>query len=321
MDSKNFVLLAIQTLGCTQKELALKLGVSPAQITKWKSGEHMSLEMEKQFRLLSGIGDRDPNVVALTGGIEQADKWEKLTKHLAEVALDSAETGYVTYPLADESELLCWSTLDTLNELGVEIPKTFPEQLDFDYCAEDFDGIKDRIECMYRENIYSSLIYSAYLALNDVYGFYAAYISEIMDHGDMELMGSPADNIEACLLNLAFCKVGADNEMLPHFSDFKYNTLKDYKAWIEIVKNYAFNNNIPLRAELMNLILCDHDDLGHEAEAESLGFNTSRLHPDIYMNEILQSHRVLHQVLPVICKKLGITEDELKLDSSKLYLK
>ena len=59
--------------------------------------------------------------------------------------------------------------------------------------------------------------------------------------------------------------------------------------------------------------------MSHEAEAESLGFNAGRIHPDIYMNELLVGMRVIHQVLPAILKKLGI-EEEFKLDDSELSL-
>lgn len=59
------------------------------------------------------------------------------------------------------------------------------------------------------------------------------------------------------------------------------------------------------------------DSLGQDAESESLGFNATRLHPDIYMNELLTGMRMIHQVLPAILKKLGIDE-EFKLDTSEL---
>jgi hypothetical protein len=62
------------------------------------------------------------------------------------------------------------------------------------------------------------------------------------------------------------------------------------------------------------------DELGHTAEAESLGFNSSRIHPDIYMNELLVGMRVIHQVLPVIMEKLGI-KAEFQLDESELRAK
>jgi hypothetical protein len=49
-----------------------------------------------------------------------------------------------------------------------------------------------------------------------------------------------------------------------------------------------------------------------------LGFTKSRLHPDIYMNELLVGMRILHQVLPEIMKKLDIYND-FKLDQSELH--
>ncbi len=47
----------------------------------------------------------------------------------------------------------------------------------------------------------------------------------------------------------------------------------------------------------------------------------ARLHPDIYMNELLQGMRIIHQVLPAIMKKLGIDEKDFTLDRSELYIK
>ncbi|MCC8269299.1 XRE family transcriptional regulator, partial [Escherichia coli] len=49
-----------------------------------------------------------------------------------------------------------------------------------------------------------------------------------------------------------------------------------------------------------------------------LDLNKSRIHPDIYMNEILTGMRIIHQVLPVIMEKLEITDFEL--DESALHI-
>jgi hypothetical protein len=62
-------------------------------------------------------------------------------------------------------------------------------------------------------------------------------------------------------------------------------------------------------------------DWRHTAEAEALGFNAARLHPDIYMNELLQGMRIIHQVLPAIMKKLGMDEQDFALDRSELFIK
>lgn len=59
-------------------------------------------------------------------------------------------------------------------------------------------------------------------------------------------------------------------------------------------------------AELYHLISRDPESLVHEAEPEAFGFNDDRIHPDVYMNEILANLIPMHQVLPAICDKLGL---------------
>jgi len=72
----------------------------------------------------------------------------------------------------------------------------------------------------------------------------------------------------------------------------------------------AVQSNQPLREELMKLVTKTAGQLSHEAEREVLGFNKGQLHPDIYMHELLQGMRTIHQVLPAILEKLNIKLSE-----------
>lgn len=45
-----------------------------------------------------------------------------------------------------------------------------------------------------------------------------------------------------------------------------------------------------------------------------VGFNDRRLHPDIYMDELLVGMRLIHQVLPTVMMKLKIDEKDFRLD-------
>lgn len=316
MRSANLINLVLQQTHYSQKELAAKLKVSAAQISKWKAGEHISHEMEEKLKVMAAIGERDPDIVYWTGGIDQADKWMRLFMHLAETAVENSDCSYVCAPLEDETESLLWNAFYTLIEAGATIPKEFPQEIDFNYDA-DYEENEEAFETLYETNTYSNLIYITLKAFVDQYDFYAAYIQYLMWEDDLDLYDTEACNLEPCLFGLALAKVGDNYPILTNFKEFRYQTFKDCKKWLEIIKDTAIKNQIPLKAELMHLVSEDPGYLTHEAEAEALGFNSNRIHPDIYMNEILESLRLMHRVLPAICRKLGITEEELKLDELK----
>lgn len=311
MASANLILLALRSRACSQKELAGELGVSAAQVSKWKSGEYMSLEMQRKLKVIAEIGDRDPDVVYWTGCNEQADKWYGLIKHLASEASTHSDCSYVPYPLLEDEEFMVWKVLHSLTAAGMSIPEQFPQEIDFDYNC-DYEGNIDRFEVLYYGNAYSSLIYRALKALAQLFDFYRAYVRNIIDNDRLKLFDSPACNIEPGLFDMAVVKtVKDDSSLLLNIKQFRSETLTNYRDWFELVKHRAIEHSIPLKAELMDFINDEPELLAHKAEAEALGFNSGRLHPDIYMNEILESQRVIRRVLPVICQKLGICDDQL----------
>jgi transcriptional regulator with XRE-family HTH domain len=313
MDSEALVHLALKTLSCSQKELALRLNVSPTQISKWKKDEHMSDDMEKKLRAIVNIGNKHPAFVVWAGSLENASKWEKLIKFLAESAESGAETGYDTDSLNENLELLCWQTFHTFREMGVDVPSTFPEELDF--CYDETDDPWQVLET----NLHSGLIYKIFKALTNVYGFFTAYVFDLIYVDELDLLNTAAGNIEPCLMSLAATKLGDEEvgKLASKFPQFRYRVKKDYVEWLNIVKEKAFRAGIPLRAELLGMVYETDEALGTDAESESLGFNDSRLHPDIYMDELLRGMRMIHQVLPAIMKKLDIP-DEFRLDVSEL---
>jgi len=323
MDINSLIDLAIAGSGLGRREISRRLGISPQQLRKLTTLTYLPDETEHALRSLAGIGDMDPEFIKLAGGVHNAEKWANLMDYCADIAWEGSETGHDTYYFNShefDRSLLHQMTATALLEAGVSLPRPFPKDLDFPKADPllsegDWEGQSE----LRRNNAHACLILDLYSSLNDVYGFYAAYISDLMDDDQIGLMETPAENIEPSLILLALAKVEIPSELSSAFVEFQSKINGEYEKWLAIARQRAFQAGYPVKAEILNLVYDSHDSLGHQAEAESFGFNDSKLHPDIYMNELLVGMRVIHQVLPTVLKRLGIMSD-FKLDESELGL-
>jgi len=324
MGNSSLIKLVLTKLGCNQQDLAHKLNVSTGQVSKWKSNAYMSEDMTQRLTELAGIGVYDSDFVYWTGGLEQSKKWYKLINDIADRALMECETGYNTTPLQIDEDTgtrheLCSSTIRILKDMGITIPDEFPAVLTFDEADIDWDDdvAVDSYSDRGQDDPIYRLIYDSYIAFNHLYGFFRAYIADIvfdMPEGQEQWeMFDHGLEMECELLSLAFSKTGTQNDFMSKFGTFSYETDKYFKRAITHVKKYAIKHHIPIKAELDNLLLQDSEDSGMDAERESLGLNP--LHPDVYMNEILEHLRYIGQILPVICNKLGIEENDYLLNA------
>jgi len=114
------------------------------------------------------------------------------------MANENSETGYNTPPLSDAEnddmtlDILCGQTVLVLNDMGVAQPKTFPADLK--------DALADEEPWeLFEDKPYTRLIDKIYKAYTDVYGFYVAYVDELLED-DNGLPVDGFDDVEPCLL-------------------------------------------------------------------------------------------------------------------------
>jgi len=310
MSNASLVTLALEILQCNQTELAEKLKVSKVQVSKWKNGESMSWEMQQKLTKILKIDDLDPEFILRTGSLQDAKKWKKLMIFLGEMADEGSDNTIRCERLRDDFGSLISDVFDLLISIGVEIPKSFPVDLDIKggyldwVCDEEAD--EDREALLYG-NPYCAFIRELFGKLTDVNAFFSKYMFHHI-YGDLDGVGNEMDYR---LLDLAATNMSPDVKFAPKFSVFKRRTIADYEEWIGDFKVAMFNAGKPLEVEYMDLVKESSDSLSVAVERDELGFD-HRIHPDIYMNELLTTTRRIDAILPLILKKLDIDPEEIR---------
>lgn len=318
-----FVTLAILKLGCDQKELAKKLGVSQTQITKWKKGEHISVHMRAKFRKLLNINDSDPVLILAFGSEENLAKWNLINRYILDELDENSETGYTT---AQGSAFVDGDGFDysllALVEAGASFPKEFPEELvKVVELIDELDEYEDEDEwataCEFIDNVFEKspsvgLFYDFWRSFIDVYGFYAAYLSPLADPANaLYDLHEQVFEFEDELFELALIKgFSSSFDGLPLYQEFKDNNYETIVKKVKKINELARQGGVFEKVDYLKILTADGDELAHSAEREALGFNETPMPLELKL-EILKETKKTQAILYVICRKLGITEEEL----------
>lgn len=135
----NIIEYIIKNKELKQKDLAETLGVSRAQISKWKSGEHIPHDREKELMEIAGLFGFSPSWAILVKTEENSQAWIDYMEHMNQIVDDTYSSPYFD----DEAEIYTSIIIQALCELGLKIPEKAPEikndDESEDYEFSDFD--------------------------------------------------------------------------------------------------------------------------------------------------------------------------------------
>lgn len=301
------ITLATQKLGSLTK-LALELGIDEQQLKDWLNTSQPDLPetiSDALETLVLGNEYTSPSLLLAVGGVKEMGHWQNLIDALSSDALhrylfDAPSTG-----ITQDRYLLCERLLKALMHIGMKLPTEFPKS----FLLKDSDSF-DELEHLIDHDPYVVTLSLVLDAMVSMQSYYVAFFDEL--HNDSEYPFEYSVEWEAILVDLAVYQALKDDPLYPTLGQFQQKTIANTHAYIEALKSHAHRHRLALRAELLHLVTKDHEGLYDYTEAEMMGLFPPRIHPDIYVNEMIESQRLLHKVLPALCLKCGMTEEELR---------
>lgn len=131
--STNIILHILKTTDLNQKDIATKIGVSTAQVSKWKAGEAIPLSRLEALNKLAGLFGANAEWAVIAETAQNADAWVDYFEYLQSVS-DGGQCGGV----AEDSKRFVPELFVELSKAGIGIPKTAPvPNKDGEYGDED----------------------------------------------------------------------------------------------------------------------------------------------------------------------------------------
>jgi len=300
-DDNVLILLAAQDLG-SLASLAKKLNVEEQVLLQWLDSPrpHLPPELTQQLEEMT-IGEKyiDSLTILAIGGLKALKQWQGLTNTLMSEACERSLFD-VPCPLLDEDKTaLCEQVLAALLQAGMSFSPDIGTNLN---SMNNIDDIES--------NEFTSLLSKIFNAMVNLDCYYQNFFESIAETPEVEF--KYYHYWDEILVDLAVYHVLDDQKRFPSIDTFKRQTELKVQGYITALKCHAYQHRLPLRAELLDLLTKEHKALYDYTEAEMMGLLPPQIHPDIYINEIIESQRLAHQVLPEICRKLKMSEDEIK---------
>lgn len=302
MSLKFLIEAAIKEQKCSQKELAEMLDVSSAQISKWKNNEHISFEMQNKLLSMANIEMDLLRSVEWSGSVKNAKLWNEVVELIGKNKNFANESGFEIEMLENPDYQLTDIVTYGLSEAGIIAPEVL---------FDDMEGLeRESLWDLTNQNDFLKMIKRLIGEYSSLYGFYMMHIEnlineEVFEDKEWQLA------FDLDLILLALVKCGENKYAGKDFKLFEMQTIARFEKIIGDIKATAFENGIPLSSELNGLIEKDAEMLESESEDKFTGKMGKMIHPDIYMNELILGTRAINAILPLICNKLDISDEDI----------
>jgi len=290
-----------------QMDIANMLGVSRAQISKWKSGEDIPYNRRQALNEMAGLFGDDTEWALLTKNPENAEDWiNYFTEHNEFLDVDTCHT------LTDEAEVWVPQILTLFNLIGIKIPEN-ARNTDTDIEEEEKEGVSkfSRLMTDYLES-YSALM-----------NWYDWNISSIDDENS-DIFESTID-FQSYIVDYALrfvdeeilTDLGAD---LSKVSKKVKHAKKEMSKLIEEILSIMLHNNIPIMKNYFDIINkepydLDDDDMFSSIE-HTIGKSTIESCLPLFERTILNQNTELFEILGELHLKVDMLlkpEDKEKL--------
>lgn len=183
-------------------------------------------------------------------GMKNTIKWVKLIDFVRQDACKCTDNVYTCPQLEDDYYYIYISLINCMEKAGIEFPATFPEELDFDYKANDKSNGSDKPEKwssdIIRENKIGSVIYNFFVNYLYINSFRVAFVDEIV-----EQLIKKNDNFigidlafDFMFADLAFSKVKLNLEFAPTHGEVEKGSTEEINNVLSKLIKHALDNNV-----------------------------------------------------------------------------
>lgn len=317
MKSKYLIETALKFNDINQKQLALELGVSPSQITKWKKGDKISDHMIDKINLMLPDSECMPLVlINHPTGAENIRLWVSIFERLVEHYFVDNENGIqLGYYMEDND--VAKELLLAMSKGGVEIPILQPKEIAAvkyaeDNCLSDLLSagwdedyvisvdhfwvslLGESSECTQAFNLACSLVDNTC----DLLSYYRAYLEDFINELNSKSGSSMLEDIFAVDSDIIVPLAAIKTEGWKPEHSFKKSVTDKAKSFIRSAKKAAYSDRIPMPVDIDELINEPNPALGHKAEGFALGFSCydNKHHIDYYESKKIEMLQSLFQV-------------------------